>query len=144
MKALIIKYDSYGHITGTDNVTSSDLPSHSHSEYITSATVGSWSEVNMVAEQGDAGFGKLFVNPSIRLAHFQWSGDINVTESGTFKKGQVNIGTIPSGYRPAHPVGAVVDRDCSGSVRIMTDGTIYRWFGTTGTKYLMCSLFWHY
>ena len=30
------KYDAQGHITGTANVTSADLPSHTHSEYLTS------------------------------------------------------------------------------------------------------------
>lgn len=87
-----VKYDAQGHITGVANVSSSDLPSHSHSEY--AVTV----EEQQTAETG---YAKTYL---VKQNGTQVGSKINIPKDFLVKSGEVKTCTTANspvnGYSP--------------------------------------------
>lgn len=88
-----IKYDAQGHITGTSNVSASDLPSHTHSDYTVT-----------VEEQStaDTGYAKTYV---VKQNNAQVGSKINIPKDFLVKSGQVKSCTTANNPVSGYAVG---------------------------------------
>lgn len=81
--------------------------------------------------------GALYVNPSLRLANYVWSGRTVGSGSSGYN------GTIPDGYRPLTDVSGLLGYSSNYFIHVNTSGEI-KYSVPSSTLQLATNLFWQY
>ena len=101
--------------------------------------VGTWNKITL---SSGSSYGDLWVNPTIRMAHFRYYREnYNFTSANT--EITLHTGAIPSSYRSSvNTILASYNTSVVGAVK--SDGNITVQTNSTGTKNLNFSAMWHY
>jgi len=138
-----IKYDAQGHITGSTPIAQADITNLGISE---STHEHGWQQIELLSE----GRGVLYVNETIKLAAFYWSGN---DSTGYVSKGNHSINTIPGKYRPKYRVSTHINVNPSQPIVLYVKGRGETsqpgqvWYYSSmdnGNYYIASSLMWTY
>ena len=113
---------------------------HNHdARYYTETEMNTWTSVTL---NSGTSYGTLWVNPTIRLAHFRYYRE-NYNYSSTNTEITLHSEAIPSDYRPSNNnILASYNTSIVGAVK--SEGDITTQTNSTGSKTINFSGMWHY